>query len=334
MERIRKDERRNPTIRIIMDYLFQFIINAPDVTHEKVIEMDFRNLKLKLFLHDINLISKGKKLHLIINASKKEEAYNLAWRDLGDFNNRLIFLVDEDIVISHMEFIMEDQSGESIRKILFRDINLPGMHSLNIHRFNHYSGFFQTNLAGEDFDAIRYFNDALRSDSLTEKFRSLYLSLESLVGNEQVEVTCDKCEEKLICPKCKSPKIYPRVTKKRIDSFLQSQEIYTFEVPNRLNADILVKLRAALSHARHGRWPKSAPDLTDTVHHLSLFLRWYLEKKYEIDWPGSSVIKYGSVATIEREYRTDFPQDKFALDIPPVDELKNHREDSRWIYSN
>jgi len=321
-----------------MEYLIQFLVNAPDVYYDKPVEFDFDGLKITLHLYDLNMISSSKKLHVIIAAENKEEAYNNAWRKLGNFNNRLIFLTGERISVSHMEFIIEQQANSEIRDILFRDIQLPGIDELSIPRIQHCIEFFNLDMSDSDSASIRYYNEAIRSDSPNEQFRALFLSLEALVGSENAAVICDKCGEILRCPECKGTKEYPRVTKNRIAAFLREANFDDILPSNYLSADNLVKLRATLSHAHTAKSFKSlnkllSPhrNLLDINHHLSLLIRWHLEKKHNIQWPGGSVIKYGSVATIDGKYRTKQFEQKFALDIPALDELKNHTPGTRWI---
>lgn len=315
-----------------MEYLIQFRVNAPDVYYEQPVEFDLNGVKLLLYLQDLDLISFGKKLHVIISAESKEEAYNNAWNRLGDFNNRLIFLVGQPIIISHWEFIIENQAGREQRSVVFRDIDLPGEQELFIDQIHAHREFFDTDIADCDRAAIGYYNEALRSESRKEQFRALYLSLEALVGHENAEVICDGCGEKLICPKCNNTKKYARVTKKRIDDFLIKTNDDDIMMGRKLTGSELVKLRAFLSHAQNKKLPISLTDLNDNIDSLAFIITRHIENKYNIPSFGRSIIKYGSVAIVDYyKYHTKQIHEKFALDIPPIDELKSHTPGTRWI---
>lgn len=315
-----------------MEYLIQFRVNAPEVYYEQPVNFDLKGIFLTLFLYDLDKISNGKKLHVIVSAKSKEEAYGKAWKELGDFNNRLIFFFGKPIIISHWEFIIESQAGFEQRSIVFRDIELPGKEELFIDRLLSHRDFFSTNIADCDKAAIGYYNEALRSESPTEQFRCLYLSLEALVGHENAEVACDGCGEKLKCPKCKNTKKYPRVTKKRIDDYLIKTNEDDIMIGRKLAGSELVKLRAFLSHAQNKKLPISLSDLNDNIDSLSFIITKQIENKYNIPSYGRSMIKYGSVAIVDYyKYHTLQIQNKFALDIPPLDELKNHKKGTRWV---
>jgi hypothetical protein len=316
-----------------MEYLIQYRINAPDVYYEKPVEFDFDGIKLIMYLKILNLISNGKKLHVIIDAESKEEAYNKAWAKLGDFNNRLIFLLGQPIIISHMEFIIENQARQKERKIFFRDIEMPGKQELFIGKIQAHLAFFQTDLDPEDKAAIGYYNEALRSKSPREQFRTLYLSLESLVGNEEAEVTCDICGNKLICPQCNKTKRYQRVPKKRIDDFLNKAGDKEFMLGKELSGSKLAKLRASFSHAQNKKLDISLSELNENIDSLSFLITRYIENKYGIPSFGRPIIEHGSAESVDYyRYRTNQVDEKFALDIPPLDDLKRRSANSRWIF--
>jgi hypothetical protein len=315
-----------------VEYLIQFRIDAPVVHYKHPVEFNFDNIKFNLYLYDLNLISAGKKLHVIIDADSREEAYNNAWKRLGDFNNRLMFLVGQAIVIGHLEFIMENQAGREVRNIFFRDIEFPGKQELFVDRIDEHKGFFKAKLEAGDKAAIGYYNEALRSELPQEKFRALYFALEALVGYENTDVTCDGCGEKLICPKCNKTKRYPRVSKKRIDEFLIKENDDDVIIGRKLTGNELVKLRAFLSHAQDKKLPISSSELNENIDSLSFILTRHIENKYNIPSLGRSMIKYGSVASVDYyQYRTTKIQEEFALDIPPLREITNHTQGTRWI---
>jgi len=314
-----------------MEYLIQFRVDAPDVYYDQPINFELDEIILTLFLFDLSLISTGKKLHLVISAESKEEAYNNAWNKLGDFNNRLMFLTGQQIIISHLEFIIENQAGHKERNIFFRDIEIPGKQEIFIGRINDYKEFFKEEIDACDRTAIGHYNEALRSESPREQFRALYIALEALVGSENAEAICDECGDKLICPKCKKTKRYPRVTAKRIDDFIKN----TYDddiVGNKLAGSELTRLRASLSHAQNIKMPKGFSNLIDVIDSLDFLIAPHIAKKYRIYSIGTSITKYGSFESVDYfKYRTTHVQERFALDIPPLNELKTRTPGTRWI---
>ncbi len=320
-----------------MEYLFQFQIKADDIYYKKPLDFKLDGVGITLYLDDENnWISKGKKAHITVSATNKNEAYALIWNKLGDFNNRLIFITGEAIVISHLEFFIFDQTGQETRDIFFRDIKLPGIHKLDYFRLNNNNEFFNLKLSDVHKSAIRFFNQAVLSNSDHEIFKSLYRAIEQLAGSKLVEAKCDKqdCGGVLICPNCKSTKQYPRVTTSHLQQFLDStNHTKKFGVRN-LSAKNLAKIRGKLSHIDFKSSKKNKfaiNEINDVNHDLSLLIRWYIEEQYEISWPGSSVNKSGTVAAIDKQFITEHPNQKFALDIPPLEDFSNNRQNTRWI---
>jgi len=316
-----------------MEYLLQFQVKADEVYYNGPIKFKLKDMDLILYLNDnTNWISKGKKAHIVVSASSKEDAYNSVWAKMIDFNNRLIFLTGEYIIITHLEFLIYDQTGESKRNVFFRDIKLPGKHELAYHRIIQHFDFFTNKINKTHKKAIQYFNQAILTDLANDQYKSLFLALESLAGEEQVEAHCDdsKCKGLLICSKCQKTKKYPKVTIKRLQDFIDKSNYSNKFGATIFTAKELSDRRSKLSHVARKTKKKRKFETSDYNHHLSLLIRWFLEEKYGI-WPGSSVVKSGVVAGDERKFKTNDPAQKFALDIPPLQELKNYNKNTRWI---
>ncbi len=316
-----------------MEFLLQFQVKADEVYYNDPIEFKLKDMELTLYFDDnVNWISKGKKAHIVVNAANREEAYKSISARMKDFNNRLIFLTGENIIISHLEFIIHDQTGEDVRDIFFRDLKMPGIHELNMDRIYAHKKFLYKVIPDDQVLAIRFFNQAVLAESAQEKFRCLFLALEALVGTEIIEAGCDShgCGGILICSKCSKTKKYPRVTTKRLQNFIDSTGFSKKFEAGKLTASKLVVLRGKLSHASTGKKKIKPVDIDGINHSLSLLIRWYLEEKYDI-WPGGSVVKYGRVAGIEKQFKTKVKTARFALDIPPISELFEHTQDTRWF---
>jgi hypothetical protein len=319
-----------------MDFLFQFQVKADDVYYKEPLDFDLNGVTLTLYLDgEINWISKGKKAHFTVAAEDKNKAYVLIWNKMRQFNNRLIFLTGESILITYLEFIIFDQAREEIRDIFFRNIEFTGLHELDYYRIDLHRDFFGLILPDVHKLTISYFNQAILADSDYEKFKALFLALEQLTGSELVEAKCDSqnCDGILICPKCNKTKKYPRTTTKSLQEFIDKTNYSKKFAARNLDAKELAKIRAKLSHpvsTGKNKYALAINDLHEINSSLSLLIRWYLEEQYGI-WPGDSVVEYGVEASIEKRFKTEYPLEKFALDIPPLEDFKNNRRNTRWI---
>ncbi len=317
-----------------MEFLFQFQVDAKEVYYNKPIRFKLEKIELILYLNEsMKCISKGKKVHIRVSGTDKNDAYQKIQREIWDFNNRLIFLTGEEILIMHLEFILLDQTGQEIRDIFFRDLHMPGLHELDITRVNHYKSFLSQPPPKSYIPAIRKFNQAILSSLPSDQYKSLYLVLEELVGSEIVEAKCDRqdCSGLLICSECGNIKEYPRVSISRIQEFIDNS-YYSKNLGMRpLTAKKLNAIRSKLSHLSSGKINQKSLDYNDLNNKLSLLVRLELEKKFNMFWPGHSVAKYGSVADIDRQFKTLNKNTKFALDIPSIDELEGNTNNTRWV---
>jgi hypothetical protein len=307
-----------------MEYLIQFQIVAKDLAHLEPIRIILNDIEVILYLHDKDLISKGKKSHFVLLENNKNEAYRKALINLDDLNRRLIFLFNERILFGHMEFIIENQIGNDVRNIFLRDLHLgDGHHYLNTNLIDFHMDFFNTRIDKSDIFAIGKYNEALQSDLPTEQFRALFLALERLSGCNTFEKRCGKCGALL----------NPRATNEQLDIFLQKankNDIFLGrEIPK---ARDFRRLRGRLSHVVDKTDSLTLAEINEKIRILSGLIRSHLEEKYKIMFTGGAIggpLEY--CYDYDAEFRTECPKEKFALDFPSLAELKNRTVNSRWL---
>jgi hypothetical protein len=104
-------------------------------------------------------------------------------------------------------------------------------------------------------------------------------------------------------------------------------------VAHKLTGSELTQLRGALSHAQSKKPSITLYDLNEKSDSLSFVITKYLGNKYNIPLLfGRPIVKKISAESVDYyQYRTKLIQEKFARDIPPLDELKNRTRGTRWI---
>ena len=285
-------------------------------------------MDITLYLYNKSLISNGKKAHFILESANWEEAIKTIWNCRTEFNHRLIFLMNEPIVIGlYPEFIIENQSGKKIRDIRFWDLRLSNEHYLDTTYLGNAEELFNEDIEESDFLAMGFYNEALQSNLPTEQLRTLYLALEEIIGNSPLTAKCDKCGAILNA----------HAANEQIDNFFAQQENdrSIFGANNYPKASELRRLRAKLSHPPNKRGIINSRNLEESIQVLSRLIRCHLEKRFGLDYTSYAISKpIGTLMNFHEQYITQTPKEKFALDIPPIAKLINHQQESRWVDSN
>ncbi|HBC47091.1 MAG TPA: hypothetical protein DEO84_12265 [candidate division Zixibacteria bacterium] len=316
-----------------MEYLFQFQVDADDVKYDVPLIFHYKNIEIALYLYEKKWISSGKKIHFTVMAETWKDALKIIWDNRTEFNHRLMFLTNEAIIMGfYPEFIMENQFGKKIRNIHFWDLHLKTEHYFNPSyigitddRFGQVvDDFLSQDIKESDFLAMGFYNEALQSNLPTEQLRTLYLALEELIGGDASSKRCPECGARL----------NPRASNQQIDDFFSQQieDSAIFGTCDYPKAAELRQLRGKLSHPPNKRGIVNNRDLTENIKVLSRLIRCHLETKYGLDYTAYAVAKpWGTLMDFNAKFNTEKKEERFALDIPPLQEYIDRVTSSRWI---
>lgn len=312
-----------------MEYLFQYRVTSNNITCPKPVTFNNDGIKFVLYLHDKKILTNSKKLHVICSDDNVNKAYEKIQSKRVDFQERLIFFKGEKIFINELELVLIAQPNNTIRDMFVQGVKTPQKFTVDESYFHNLQNLIDMKLKDNEKLALHHFDVAIIEDVISDKFRALYLVLEDLIESKKTEVKCDKCQAILQCPKGHGPKIYSSTKKEDIKKLLKEIEFPETDFID-IDADKIVNFRQKLFHSLRRKGGFLNKELIDLVHHLSLKLRFYFNKRFGIYTSGGSVIESTIGTLCWYKFKAKNIKSKFEFDLPTLKELNENPNTENW----
>jgi len=305
-----------------MKYLIQYPIHTQLCNHEGYSDkwFKFRETQIRLVLKETTIFTKSKKIQVITEGNNYSEAAKKVINVFLDFFDLLTFFSKQRIEIDLPELYLRSEPNKLRRKMIFHlyeiDYDSPFWNDYQ----NYFEKFLMLELEEIDKKIMYYLRRAIEAHHIYDKYLNVFKVIESIVThNENDFRKCPKCNIDLICPECQAKAQFKRLNKQNIKKAVEKFSTWS---SHNYDYKTMLNYRNWCSHPVD-RSKINSKKASEIAFNLFVDIDSYYRQKYNIEFMFNDIgQKQGMSKGIwSVTYKTRYPENDFALDVPLKDQL-------------